>query len=119
MSKILVVEDTDAIAELIFMVLKARGYELARDPSGSQAFTMAKSFRPDLILLDVTLPGLDGYQIQSQLMEDEETRKIPIIVMTSKLEMEEVFQTASNVVGFLSKPFNIQALVERVRSAIK
>lgn len=118
MTKILVVEDELMIADLIKMVLTPRGYEIFHTSDGSKALEMVREHQPQLILLDVMLPGLDGYSIQNTLSSDEELKKIPIIMMTSKTQMEDVFKTASNVVGFIAKPFTVKDLTEKVKAVV-
>lgn len=117
MAKILVVEDEQMIMDLISMVL-GKNHELIHTPNGSQAVNMARVSEPALILLDIMLPGLDGFSIQNKLYEDEELKKIPIIMMTSKSQMEDVFKTSPNVVGFIAKPFSIKEMEEKVNAVL-
>lgn len=119
MPKILVIEDQPLIVELIEMVLKPRGYEVFNTGDGLKALEMVHEVRPDLILLDVMLPGMDGYSIQSKLLEDEDSKLIPIVVITSKTQVEEVFQTSANVFGFISKPFSVKDLIQKIEAALK
>ena len=119
MAKILLVEDHEPTAELIQMVLKPRGYEIVHTTDGSKAFELARTFMPELILLDVMLPGLDGYGIQTKLLEDEATRKIPILITTSKLHVQEIFNTAPNVVGYVSKPFSVKELIQQIENVLQ
>lgn len=114
MAKILMVEDDIPTAELVQMILKPRGIDLVHIADGSLAIETAKQHLPDLILLDVMLPGMDGYSIQSGLCEEDHLRKIPVIMLTSKAQMEEFFRTAPNVVDFIEKPFSIRDFLEKV-----
>ena len=116
MQKILIVEDEQMIADMVTMVLKARGYEVIHTPDGSKAIVMAAVHQPSLIILDIMLPGLDGFSIQNKLYEDETLKKIPVIMMTSKSQMEDVFKTAPNVAAFIAKPFSMKELMEKVTS---
>jgi CheY-like chemotaxis protein len=119
MTKILVVEDNPYTFELIKMVLKPPDYQVFNDPTGGNAAQLCKTVQPDIILLDVALPEMDGYSIQTKLLEDEKTKNIPIVVMTSKHQVEELFQTAQNVVGFIPKPFHIEDLVKKVKQILE
>ena len=119
MKKILLVEDDASTAELIKALLLPSGYEVIHVENGSGAVRMAKEQSPNLILLDVMLPGLDGYSIQAELLTDEETKGIPIILMTIKTQLEPIFADASNVAGFLSKPFNITELQAKIKSVLE
>lgn len=119
MAKILVVDDEEMILDLIAMVLEPLGHELHFSTEGSQVMEMAKEITPDLILLDIMLPGTDGYSLQNKLSEDPDLKKVPVIMMTAKSQMEEVFRTAPNVASFISKPFSVTELTEKVTSALK
>lgn len=119
MPKVLLIEDDSQTAELIQMVLAPRGFDFVHTSDGAAAVDLAKNNPPDLILLDVMLPGLDGYGVQSQLLEQEETRSIPVIMMTSKSEMKGAFELATNVAGFIAKPFIIREFVDLVKSVLE
>lgn len=119
MPKILIIEDQPLIVELIEMVLKPRGYEVFHTGDGRKALDLIHEIRPDLILLDVMLPGMDGYSIQSKLLEDEDSKHIPIVIVTSKTQVEEVFQTSANVFGFVAKPFSVSDLIQKIEAALK
>ena len=118
MAKILVIEDDLPTAELIQMVLAPRGHKVLHTNNGAETLAKAKEFHPDLILLDVMLPGMDGYSVQSQLLGEEETKNIPIIVMTSKSDMEDVFKIASNVAAFIAKPFVVRDFLDKVKNVL-
>ena len=118
MKKILVVEDDVLTAELLKTYLLPKGYEVVHVSNGLKTLETAKTQRPDLILLDVMLPGLDGHTVQMKLLEEKETSEIPIILMTAKTQLEQVFVNAKNVVGLIAKPFNIKELNEKIKSAL-
>src|SRR5437870_557245 len=113
MAKILLIEDDQPTVELMKMILGPRGFEILNTPDGQEALQIARDQKPGLILLDVMLPQLDGYSIQMRLQEDEATKDIPVIITTSKAEMEDVFKTASNVIAFIVKPFSIRELIDK------
>lgn len=119
MAKILVVDDEEVICDLIGMCLEPEGHELIIETEGTGVIETVREVTPDLILLDIMLPGVDGYTIQNSLSEDLDLKKIPIIMMTAKSKMEEVFKTAPNVSSFISKPFSVTELIEKVNSALK
>lgn len=118
MKKILVVEDDAPTAELVDMVLSAKGYFSVHTGDGSQVLPLAKKHRPDLILLDVMLPMQDGYSIQADLLREDQTRGIPVLIMTSKSEMQSLFETSPNVAGFIPKPFSVKELTDKVQSVL-
>ncbi len=119
--KILIVEDEDAIQELIRYNLQKEGFErvLCCD-SGEAALAEALNFAPDLILLDLMLPGIDGLAVCRKLKNDSRTSAIPIIMLTAKSEESDV------VVGlelgaddYIPKPFSPKVLIARIRSVLR
>jgi two-component system phosphate regulon response regulator PhoB len=118
MAKILLVEDDAQTVELIQFILEPKGHALRIVASGALALAQAREFKPDLILLDVMLPGLDGASVQTQMLEDPDLKTIPIIMLTAKADLESRFRGASNVAFFLSKPFAVKELVEKINAAL-
>ena len=116
---VLIVEDDTHVAELIQMCLREDGYLFRRVTTGEAAVAVARRERPALIVMDIMMPGMDGYTAASILSGDEATREIPVIVMTAKKELRDVFGMASNIVDFIEKPFDPEDLRARVRDAIK
>jgi CheY-like chemotaxis protein len=108
-SRILVVEDTDSIAELIQMVLQSRGYELTRDPDGENAVKLAKSWKPDLILLDLNMPRKNGREALEEIRADKNLTHLPVVVMTSSRSEEDIvksYQLHANC--FVTKPLKME-----------
>ena len=114
MQKILLVEDDAATAGFIEKFLLRNGYEVFHVSEGSRVLEVAKEFRPDLVLLDLMLPDLDGPSVQKKLLEDEETKEIPIMVVTAHTQLEESFVDAANVVGFIAKPFGLEEFKKKI-----
>ncbi|MBI1979483.1 MAG: response regulator [Elusimicrobia bacterium] len=119
MATILVVEDEQMILDLITMVLEPKGHTIVHTQDGDKAMEIAKESKPDLVLLDVMLPGLDGFSVQNQLYEDEKLKRVPVIMMTAKSQLEDVFKTSPNVAGFIAKPFSVKDLLEKVSAVLK
>ncbi len=119
MEHVLVVEDSPEIATLIVLTLRIEGYRVSQAPDGIQAFEMASSELPDLILLDVMMPGLNGFQVAEKLKEQPETRGIPLIFVTAKSELGDMVHGLETAVDYISKPFAVPELVARVRSALR
>jgi len=118
--KILVVDDEPDITSLLSYHLKAAGYEVMtiNDPIGS--LSLARSFLPDLIILDIMMPDLDGIQICRILRTDPKLKSVPVIFLTAK--GEEADRVTGFEVGgddYLCKPFSIQELVLRVHSILR
>ncbi|GIX06875.1 MAG: hypothetical protein KatS3mg115_1278 [Candidatus Poribacteria bacterium] len=117
---ILVVDDTPENIRLVGSILNRFGYELTIATSGPQAIASAQRILPDLILLDIMMPGMDGFTTCRQLKAMEETRDIPVIFLTAKVQEEDIakgFQVGG--VDYITKPFRVQELVARVRTHVE
>ena len=112
--KILVIDDDVAITKLLKTLLERSGrYEVQCENEGTQAVPSVKTFRPDLILLDVNLPDAQGGEISAALQDEPELRNIPIIFLTGMISMEEV-QAGMTIGGHpaVSKPIDVARLVD-------
>lgn len=117
---ILVVDDEPRNLQLLGNLLREEGYETAFATNGSQALRSATQRRPDLILLDVMMPEMDGYEVCTQIKADRQTSDVPIIFLTAKVERESVvrgFQTGA--VDYVTKPCNSEELLARVRTHLE
>jgi two-component system, cell cycle response regulator DivK len=118
--KVLIVEDNEDNRELVVKVLRNKGYEMVQAADGEEALEKAVAERPDLILLDISLPKLDGYEVAKRLKSMEEFQEIPIIAFTAhamKGDREKVI--VAGFEGYISKPINVRELPEQVRSFIR
>jgi CheY-like chemotaxis protein len=115
MAKVFVVDDEKDMRDLLSLVLLRDGHTTASAASGAEALARIPAEQPNVILLDVTMPDMDGYTVATQLGADDRTRAIPILIMTGKDGVRELFQMTPNVAEFVSKPFDPRAL----RSAVK
>jgi len=121
MSKILVVDDNPDMVELIGSRLEISNYEVITAASGEEALLKAVKEKPDLVLLDVSMSGIDGFETGQRLKADPATRHIPIIMVTAKGENADLMR-AVNVVkaaGYVVKPFRPDQLLEKVAQALK
>lgn len=119
MAKILVVDDERETAQLVAIILEKEGHQVVQSHSGPEALdVLHRAFTPDLILSDVTMPDMDGYTFVSQLQAEEGTRDIPVVMLTGRDGMKETFQLFTNVLDFISKPFDAKELRTRVQSAL-
>ncbi|NYS23976.1 response regulator [Rhodobacteraceae bacterium 2376] len=115
-ARILVIEDEDNIAIALDYLLTREGYEQTRIDTGAGALELIRSMRPDLVLLDVMLPEVSGYEICQSVRSDPELDHIPILMMTARgSAMERRKGLAMGATGFISKPFELKALREEVR----
>ncbi len=118
--RILVVDDNVTNVELLEAYLCAADYEVITAYNGHSGLEMAITEAPDLLLLDIMMPGLDGYQVCTQLKNNEKTRFIPIIMITALTEIEDKIKGLNaGADDFLSKPFNKHELMARVRSLLR
>jgi two-component system, OmpR family, alkaline phosphatase synthesis response regulator PhoP len=118
--KILVVDDDPELVELVSFNLKQAGYAISTAENGVEAIKKARSLLPDLILLDVMMPELDGFAVCEILRRDSTTASIPIIMLTAlSSELGRMAGLGSGATDFLSKPFSPRLLVERVENLLK
>lgn len=113
---ILVVEDQEDNRRILRDLLTSSGYELVEAEDGEQALVMAERQRPDLILMDVQIPLIDGYEVTRRLKADPALRDIPIIVVTSyALSGDESKARAAGCNGYVSKPYRTRQLLAKIR----
>ena len=117
---ILIVDDEEDIIELIQYNLKSEGYDILSATTGEQAIKIAKQTRPDLMVLDLMLPGIDGLEVTQYLRSNDETRDIPIVMLTAKGEESDIvtgLEMGAN--DYISKPFSPRELTARVRGILR
>ncbi|TLP79769.1 response regulator transcription factor [Maribacter sp. ACAM166] len=120
MNKILIVEDTLAIREEVCDILEMEGYTVFQAGNGEIGFEIAVKENPDLIISDILMPPLDGYEMFQKLLSNDETRAIPLIFLSAKGEKEDIrFGMNLGAEDYLSKPININDLVNAVENKIK
>lgn len=118
--KILIVEDNQDSRELVVKVLKNKGYQTIEAADGEEALEKASAEKPDLILLDISIPKIDGYEVAKRLKSDEELKDIPIVALTAhamKGDREKVI--VAGFEGYISKPINVRELPDQVRSYLR
>lgn len=112
---ILIVEDEDNIALALEHLLGREGYQLSRVADGALALDAVRELRPDLILLDVMLPNMSGYEICQQLRQDDDLAEVRILIMTARgTEIERRKGLAMGGDGFITKPFELSELRREV-----
>jgi two-component system alkaline phosphatase synthesis response regulator PhoP len=117
--RILVVDDQPDIRLMCRVNLQLEGYEVLEAPDGDAGLEMVRSERPDLVLLDVMMPGLDGWQFMKEIKADETTSEIPIVLLTARVQREdEIRGWLSGAADYLAKPFNPSTLTEIVRRTL-
>ncbi len=115
--RILVVDDTPANIQTVAAILKGKGYQLSVATNGQQALDILGRIRPDLILLDVMMPEIDGFEICRRIKNTETCRDIPIIFLTAKTETADIVNGFEvGAVDYVAKPFNAHELLARVNT---
>lgn len=114
--KILTVDDERGIVRLVQVNLERRGYQVVTAFDGREGLDKVYSEQPDLVILDVMMPYMDGFEVLHQLQKDVRTRNIPVVMLTAKAGDADVFQGwKSGVSCYLTKPFNPAELLSIVR----
>lgn len=117
---IFVVDDEMHICELIEYNLKKNGYEVSVFERGEDLFTKLKDSIPDLILLDLMLPGMDGLDVCRKLRSMDMTKKIPIIMLTAKgEEVDKVLGLEMGADDYITKPFSVRELIARIKAVLR
>ncbi len=117
---ILVVEDSLLILELVEEVLQAQGYEVLRATDGLVALEAVRRRRPDLILLDIRIPGVDGEEVARRLKSDPATRRIPLVALTAYAmpgDREKIL--AAGCDAYISKPFTMEGFLREVQRHLR
>ena len=120
MKKILIIEDEKNIILLLKMFLEHDGFEVLTAGNGLDGIKIAQESNPDLILLDIVIPGISGYLVCKNLKEDEKTKGIPIIVIsarTSKDDIEKIFSFGAQ--DYIAKPFSLPQIKKSILKYLK
>ncbi len=119
--QILVIDDEENYCRLIKKALEAKKcYSVCTANRGKEGIALAKAQRPDLILLDIMMPGISGTQVAEELVEDPGLRSIPVIFVTAILKKEELKKSGGFLGGrnFIAKPINMEELCDRIDSLL-
>ena len=117
---VLVVDDNPQNLQLLGKILSENGYEVGVAQNGTQALKFLKKKPPDLILLDIMMAGMDGYEVCKKINEDMATRHIPVIFLTAKTETEDIVKGfEAGGVDYIQKPFNSAELLARVKTHVE
>jgi two-component system alkaline phosphatase synthesis response regulator PhoP len=120
MGRVLVVDDEPDVLLLCRLNLQQQGHEVLEAPNGGAALDVVRSQLPDLIVLDLMLPGIDGYEVLETLAKDDSTAKIPVLVLTAKsLRADRERSRQLGAAAFLTKPFLPAELCDMVDELLK
>ncbi len=115
MKKILIIDDDMHIGNMLEETLTKEGYSVSRAYSGTEALYVLSGERPDLILLDLMLPGLNGEEVLPQIMEEEHSKGIPVIVVSAKVDIDEKVELLlGGAADYVTKPFAMKELLARI-----
>ena len=118
--KIMVVDDEPDTVDLVKLVLETEGYEILVAYSGQEALDMIKVNRPDLVLLDIMMPQMDGWMVRKKIVGNEETKDIPVVMLTAKAQPIDKM-IGLHVVGvsdYITKPFGRKELINSVKRIV-
>jgi DNA-binding response OmpR family regulator len=117
MKKILIVDDEDDILHFLDLVLREKGFAVVTATGGQEALTRAQLERPDLILLDIMMPQMDGWEVLKLLRVDEETAAIPVAMLSARTEARDRVQgLQEGAVDYICKPFSLQELLGKIEA---
>ena len=120
MDEILVVDDDHDVAQSIELALRRRDFRVTLAYSGVEAIKLLRRYKPDLVILDVLMPGMSGLEVCHRLRQNERTADLPIIFLTARgQEQDRIEGLRAGADDYLSKPFNLEELVLRVRAVLR
>jgi two-component system alkaline phosphatase synthesis response regulator PhoP len=118
--KILVIDDEEDILELLRFNLTKEGYQVCSASTGEEALSLARTERPDIVLLDEMLPGIDGLEVARRLKADALTRSMPIVMLTARGEESDIVTGLElGAEDYITKPFSRKVLVARLRAVLR
>ena len=115
--KILVVDDEDDILNFLELVLGEKGFDVVTASGGQEALTRAQLEHPDLVLLDIMMPQMDGWEVLKLLRVDEETSEIPVAMLSARTEARDRVQgLQEGAIDYICKPFSLQELLGKIEA---
>lgn len=118
MAKVLVVDDDKSIVELLRHIMTREGHEVVTAGDGKEGLTLARSEKPDLIILDIMMPEMDGITVSGILFQDPVMRMTPVLILTAKGSARNMMELVPNVRMYMDKPFDPPALIKTVTSLL-
>lgn len=116
--KVLAIDDEPEMLQLIKYTLEKGGFEVSTCDNGRHAWDEIVKVKPDLLVLDVMLPGIDGYSLQLKISQDPSLKDLPIIVLTALEPSKTLFQKFPQVQAFMTKPFKTEELLHAAQQAV-
>jgi twitching motility two-component system response regulator PilH len=120
MARVLIVDDSPTETYKMSSILSKHGYEVLTAENGEDGVSVAKQQLPDVVLMDIVMPGLNGFQATRQLSRDSTTSHIPVIIVTTKdQETDRLWGERQGAKGYLTKPVDGKVLVQAIEDALK
>lgn len=119
-AKILIIEDHSFMRQLLALRLKKNSYDIITASDGQEGLNKALQEKPDLVILDINLPGISGFEVGTKLKADPRTKSIPIIFVSARGDREDIFKAISEIGAecYIIKPFTSEKLLEEVKKAL-
>lgn len=118
--KVLIVDDEQNILELLEFNLKKEGYDVLRADTGEMAISLLEKIRPDIVLLDQMLPGIDGLNVLKKIRSDESLARMPVIMVTARSEeIDKIIGLELGADDYITKPFSMRELCARVKALLR
>ena len=119
MARILIVDDSPTEMFKLTGMLEKHGHQVLQAGNGADGVALARQEKPDLVLMDIVMPGLNGFQATRQLTKDPETQGIPVIVVTTKdQETDMLWASRQGAKGYLTKPVDEDALTDKIKELL-
>jgi len=119
MAKVLIVDDSETHLYSLTKIVQGQGHDVITASNGEEGVAKATSEAPDLILMDVVMPGLNGYQATRKIFKNESTAKVPVIFVTTKsLETDRIWGMRQGAAAYLTKPIDEKELISAINQAL-
>ncbi len=119
MARVLIVDDSPTETAILEKVLKANGHDVLKADNGADGVALCRAEKPDAVLMDIVMPGLNGFQATRQLSRDQETSHIPVIIVTTKdQETDRVWGERQGAKGYLTKPVDAANLIKKLNDVM-
>jgi CheY-like chemotaxis protein len=117
--RILVVDDEEDVVELLRLVLGKKGFEVQAASSGMEGLARAQSTLPDLIVLDIMMREMDGWEVLKLLKLDDRTRAIPVVIVSARVEPKDKIRgLQEGAIDYVTKPFAVRDIVQKIEAAL-
>jgi len=117
--KILIVDDEEDMHLIMAEILGKSGYKIFSARNGAEGLDVARKTMPDLIILDIMMPAIDGFKVQEILREDPKLCKIPVVFVTARTALEDTIQAITHgAAGYIEKPFDVKHITRKIESIL-